>query len=800
MRELSLITENLQSTLIEQIDEATEIYIAVAFVQPSGLRLLMPAFQRAVQRGATIHFLIGDYLYITSPDALDMLLQQLPEAETRLFMSNGRSFHPKAYLFRFSDGTHSVIGSSNVSKSALTTGVEWNVSVRLNEGDPFFEEANEQFFKLFLHEQTVPLQPYTLEDYRKQYEIKAIQLSLSDPLDDSVTEQTMKGKNEAIYDPSATYDIITPRPAQQIALKQLEEMLEDEYDKALVVLATGLGKTYLAAFFSKHFQRVLFIAHREELLIQAKRSFLTVEPDADAAIFNGTVKEVGERFTFASIFTLASPHHLHSFEPDAFDLIVIDEFHHATAPTYERVLHYFEPTFLLGITATPERLDNKDVYALCDGNVAASIHFIDAIRNEWLAPFVYYGIRDPIDYDYISWRNKRYDEQQLLQEQLKDQYALAAYDAWYEHKQTKSLGFCSSVVQANFMSEFFKSKGVAALALHGESPPLERRTAIEQLERGELDIIFTVNLFNEGVDIPSVDTLLFARPTESLTVFTQQIGRGLRLFPSKSHCVIIDLIGNYKNATTKLAVFQQTERELVTFSPSEFDLPEHCSIHFETEVVDILRKMNEMKSPRKQRAIESFLTLQRELGRRPTYLEFHLHGSADSKIVHQDFQSYPNFLYNADVLTLEERHVVETYREWFIEVNKTRMAKSYKMVVLLAMLQRGPKKWREPITAEEIAPFFHEYVMGKEYRKKADFSDRIGKKLQQYDEKKMATHIRNNPFHYWAKSAPSFITWNASYFSFHFPIAEEHETIVYEWTKDICLYRLHTYFERKANS
>jgi len=320
-------------------------------------------------------------------------------------------------------------------------------------------------------------------------------------------------------------------------------------------MATGLGKTYLAAFFAAQFERVLFIAHREEILIKAQQSFKHVHPTKGTGFYNAKEKAANADFVFASIQTLNQQHHLSGFAPDTFDLIVVDEFHHASAPSYMRILDYFKPEFLLGITATPYRLDNKDVFGLCDGNVAISIHFIDAIKQQWLVPFRYYGIYDDTDYSQLRWLGNRYDEEELARVQLRTDMAEKIFQEWIKHKQSRTIAFCSSILQADFLNHHFQQAGFLSISLNGNTPNEERLAARERLNSGKLDIIFTVDLFNEGVDIPRVDTLLFVRPTESLAVFTQQIGRGLRIAEDKDDCVIIDLIGNYRNADMKWGVF-----------------------------------------------------------------------------------------------------------------------------------------------------------------------------------------------------------------------------------------------------
>lgn len=794
MTKLALITKQLQSHLIEAMTEANTIYFVVAFIQKSGVQLIISHLKEASRRGAEIKILVGDYLYITNPDALQLLIDELPEAEIRLFESKGRSFHPKAYLFRYETTCQTFIGSSNLSKSALTTGIEWNVHTELRIDAPFFERAVDQFLQLFFHEQTLSLHTLTLENYRSNYERANATYNLSTQVeaDDFTVDFSPIISEEIITDYK-----LSPRPAQQLALEALQTMREEQYDKALVIMATGLGKTYLAAFFARSFKRVLFIAHREQLLHQAKQSFSNVFPTDEMSIFDGTHKEKDGRFVFASIFTLSAHYHLQQFDRDAFDLIIIDEFHHATATSYERVLNYFKPQFLLGITATPDRLDNQDVYALCDGNVAISIHFIDAIRQGWLSPFHYIGVRDPIDYTTIEWRASRYDETQLLSAQLREEYAETALREWQKYKQERTLAFCSSVAQALAMSEYFNDASYRTVALHGDSTIAERRTMIERLHLGELDAIFTVNLFNEGVDIPLVDTLLFLRPTESLAVFTQQIGRGLRLAEGKSHCVIIDLIGNYRKADLKLAVFSQDQTIPNSFVASDFHLPPDCHIEFDTGVIDLLQMLRTKRSPRKQRALDALRQLRLELGKTPTYLQFHLKANVDSKIVREQFKTYPQFLGYAQLLNEIERQTLTKFEQWFQTLTTTKMTKSYKLIVVLAMLQRGERNWYKPITLQEIAPFFHRYLMAKNYRWQTDLSDKQGEALQQYNEQKIVQLLKQMPIRAWTNSYTE-AKWDGEHFSFSFQPTEEEQRILFNWTHQICEYRLHTYFERKS--
>ncbi|WP_163150679.1 DEAD/DEAH box helicase family protein [Anoxybacillus sp. MB8] len=804
MSKIEFVKSRLIEKLTEQIETASTIYILTSFVMKSGVDIIKEPLKKAAERGADIKICAGDYLYVTQPDALRELIAIHPNIEIRLWKSEGISFHPKAYLFEHENDGYFIIGSSNLSRSALTSGVEWNIGIHKCVEERVFAEVMNEFLTLFYAEQTVQVNAETLKQYEEQYadyhqrhanlvrqwtKLEEVEFML--PIE---TEQ----ETEIIHDEKVPYGSIQPRFAQVEALTQLEATYAEGYDRAMVVMATGLGKTYLAAFFAQKFQRVLFIAHREEILHQAKRSFAQVLPHKTFSIYDGKAKEGQADVVFASIFTLSMKKHLEIFAQDAFDLIVVDEFHHAAAKSYERVLAYFQPKFLLGITATPDRNDYKDVYAICDGNVAYRIDFIEAVQRGWLAPFRYYGVYDDTDYTKIAWRGNRYDEEQLLQVQLREEMAERILQAWEKYKQTKTLVFCSSIRQADFLANYFNEHGYHTVSLHSKQVHITRTEAISLLEKGELDAIFTVDLFNEGVDIPAVDTLLFVRPTESLTIFTQQVGRGLRLHPAKQYCVIIDLIGNYRNADVKLALFDTKKEEKRKQKSTIPVVPDGCVIDFDVRVVHLLEEMRRKRQPRKEKLLIDYYDVKQQLGRRPTYLELHLYGRSVAKEYRDEFKSYVGFLYWADELSEREKEVFLRYESWLVEVERTTMTKSYKMVVLQAMLNRGSSRWHLPMTPNEAAPFFHQYFMEKEYRKRIDFSDGETKRLWQYDEQKVAKLIAKMPMTKWSGSSNGLISFENNVFSLTFSIAPEDEHILYKWTQEICEYRLHVYFERRG--
>ncbi|MFL0201065.1 DEAD/DEAH box helicase family protein [Exiguobacterium acetylicum] len=700
--EAKLTTHHLYDSLVEAIDLAEEVYIVAAFAQKSGVALLVPAFRRALQRGAEIRLLIGDYLHITDPEALAQLLA-LDGLSVRFYRSGGRSFHPKAYLFRNAETGLSIVGSSNISNSALRSGIEWNVHLPQAVAPQILDDAIDAFMDLYLSESTEELNPVVLEAYRQEY---AARQYVAEP--------------EVEYDEGTVVvaQEILPHRVQEEALQALRETMEEGRTRALAVLATGLGKTYLSAFFAGDFTRVLFLAHQKELLLQAERSFQKVNSACQTGFYIGSDRTVTEttEIVFASVQTLAQKRHLEQFATDQFDLIIVDEFHHAAATSYRKIIDHFTPRFLLGLTATPDRMDGADVYAICHHNVAFQMHFTAAIAEGFLTPFHYYGIHDTIDYSQIRRIGRTYDASQLEHRQLDREVADNIYHSWEKHRQTKTIGFCSSIKQAEYLVQVFRDKGTTAFALTGQTT--NRAKYMRAFEQGEIDVLFTVDLFNEGVDIPKVDTLLFCRPTESVAIYTQQIGRGLRLAQDKSHCVIIDLIGNYRNVETKLKLLGTMKESFKRGETEPITPPPGCVIEFDTRALELIHRLRQ-PSQRKLRLIEQYEQIKYELGRRPSYVEIGEYAAVPQGYK-QEWGSYVGFLREHQELSDEEIETYDANRELIEQVEKTIMNRSYKMVVLIAMLERGEEHWMEPITAAEVAPFFYDYLHAEKYRESKD--------------------------------------------------------------------------------
>ncbi|MCY0901281.1 MAG: helicase-related protein, partial [Firmicutes bacterium] len=422
----------------------------------------------------------------------------------------------------------------------------------------------------------------------------------------------------------------------------------------------------------------------------------------------------------------------------------------------------------------------------------------EAIERGWLSPFHYHGIYDDTDYDRVTWLGSHYDESDLYREQIASHMATRVLAVWKTLRGTRTLTFCSSIAQADWFAQTFRRAGVAAASVHSGPRAMDREQAIRAITDGTIAVLFTVDLFNEGVDIPSLDTLLFVRPTESLTVFIQQIGRGLRTCAGKSHCTIIDLIGNYRHADYKLRVFDtRPPSENVTERwAQQIAVPAACEWNLDPRVVDLVRVMASKRSPRKERLREAWLTLQRDLGRSPSYLEFHLYGTVDSQAVRQEYTSWIQFREAMNDLTPDEHDLLERYRGWFSEVESTRMSKSYKMVLLQCMLARGRETWPQPLTPRAAAEPFHAYLSGKPYRQ-ADLEGSAMAHSSAFMEKQISSLIRRMPMTMWAGSSSGWVTMTSEGFAILIDDSPQALSTLYDWTSQICEYRLHVYFERK---
>lgn len=409
---------------------------------------------------------------------------------------------------------------------------------------------------------------------------------------------------------------IEPHEVQNLVLSKLNDTRNEGKKKGLVVIATGLGKTYLSAFDVKQFnpKKALFIVHINEILKQSQNSFEDVLPSKkkEMGFYNGVSKEKDKSILFASIQTLSRKKHLENFKPTEFDYIIIDESHHTAAPTYKKIFDYFKPKFILGLTATPDRMDKKEILPLYDDNVVFEMHQEEAIKKGYLVPFHYYGFKDDIDYSEIYFNGFRYDVNdlnKLLMINKRDEAVISKFREYAIDKKTKkirkTIGFCVSVEHANWCTDKFKQAGYKAVSIHSklDNPDIDvnekdRDKIIKRFREGEYDIAFVVNMFNEGIDIPDVECLLFLRPTESKSIFIQHMGRGLRISPNKENVLILDFIGNYRTAGLVLGGLgynknpSELKKEVKDKKNIYYYDNNGCRVEFEEEVVDIFKKLN----------------------------------------------------------------------------------------------------------------------------------------------------------------------------------------------------------------
>lgn len=599
------------------IDGADQVDLAVAFAMESGVQLVEPWLRDLLSRGGQLRVVIGDYMDVTEPAAL-WRLADLEGAHLRVFEARTGSFHPKAWLFRAADRHGAaIVGSSNLSRTALTSGVEWNL-----HAEDAQDAVATAFETLFAHPQTRPLTPDWIEAYARRRR--------SAPMPDLAQRIVAAEPNAPPPEPHAI---------QASALAALTETRRKGHRAGLVVLATGLGKTWLAAFDSRPFHRILFVAHREEILTQAMSSFRLIRPEARFGRYDGTEKDDDAEILFASIATLGRSPHLRRFAPDAFDYIVVDEFHHAAAASYRGLLDHFAPRFLLGLTATPDRSDGADLLALCGDNLVYHCDLFEGIEAGLLAPFRYLGVPDAVDYDQIPWRSAQFDPAALEAALATEARAQNALEQFLRHRSGPAIGFCCSVRHAEFMTAFFQARGIRAVAVHSAPGSAPRSTSLERLGRGEIDILFAVDIFNEGVDVPEIGTVLMLRPTESVIVWLQQLGRGLRRVEGKQ-LQVIDYIGNHRIFLTKLRALlmagpgdRSLSVKLEQAVAGTLALPPGCSVTYDLTVIETLRALLRPTSDADDLEAR-YADFRLRQGRRPHAVDLHRMGFDPAKTGH----------------------------------------------------------------------------------------------------------------------------------------------------------------------
>ena len=680
--------------LVRSMGKAKSIDIIVSFLMESGVRMLLNELENALDRGARVRILTGNYLGITQPSALYLLKHKLKDrVDIRFYNEKNRSFHPKAYIFHYSEFSDIYIGSSNISRSALTSGIEWNYRFSSKNDFKNYEKFYKTFEDLF-ENHSVVIDDERLKAYSKSWHRPAA------------------AKDLEIYDEEVEEKIVPlfqPRGAQIEALCALENTRDEGADKALVLAATGVGKTALAAFDSKKYERILFVAHREEILKQAMTTFKNIRSDVNSedsyGFFNGTEKIVDKPIIFASVSTLGNSKYLNDtyFKDDYFQYIIIDEIHHGVTDSYKRIVEYFKPEFLLGLTATPERMDGRSIYEICDYNVPYEIPLSEAINKGMLVPFHYYGIYDDsTDYEGLHLVRGHFDENELNKKCINNnkRYDLI-YKYYQKYSSKKALGFCCSRIHAEDMARAFSERGIPSVAVYSDAHgkySKDRSEAIKLLKNGDIRVIFSVDMFNEGVDITSVDMVMFLRPTESPVVFLQQLGRGLRRDKGKKYLNVLDFIGNYENAG-KIRTYimdYKSGNNIDGGGPKLQELPDDCLVDFDMRLIDLFHEMDKRNIKLRELIRGEYIRIKENLGKTPsrmdmfTYMDEEVYQLAISHSKDNPFKNYLKYLEgNGDLIENERILFNGLGREFINLIENTNMTKVYKMPVLMTFYNHG---------------------------------------------------------------------------------------------------------------
>ena len=673
--------------------KANKIDIIVSFLMESGVRMILKDLKAALDRGVQVRILTGNYLGITQPSALCLIKKELGNrVDLRFYNDKDRSFHPKSYIFHYENVGEIYIGSSNISRSALTSGIEWNYRFSSLDDKKNFSLFYDTFVELFENHSLV-IDDDELTKYSKNWHKPAVSKDLA------------KYDNLEEDDDTKVEILFQPRGAQIEALYALEDSRSEGATKGLVQAATGVGKTYLAAFDSAKYERVLFVAHREDILKQAAISFKNVRHSDDYGFFYGKQKDTDKAVIFASVATLGRNEYLTKdfFAPDYFDYMIIDEFHHAVNEQYQRIVKYFKPQFLLGLTATPERMDGKNIYEICDYNVPYVISLKEAINKGMLVPFHYYSIYDETDYSSLHLVKGRYDEKELNETYIGNtkRYDLI-YKYYMKYRSKRALGFCCSRQHAEEMAKEFCKRGMEAVAVYSNADgefSEDRDKAIEKLKKQEIKMIFSVDMFNEGVDIAALDMVMFLRPTESPIVFLQQLGRGLRISKGKEYLNVLDFIGNYEKAGRAPLLLSGGKDlgEKSACNYADIEYPDDCIVDFDMRLIDLFKELEKKSLSVKEQIKQEFYRVKELLdGKVPsrielfTYMDDDIYQYCMKHAKENPFRRYMEFLNEMHELSVDEKVVYSGIgREFLSLIETTDMQKIYKMPILYSFYNDG---------------------------------------------------------------------------------------------------------------
>jgi len=624
------------STILKELESCESFYISVAFVTTSGVAALINTFKSLEEKNVKGKILVSQYLNFTQPEALKRL-SQFKNIELKIVTKENS--HSKGYIFKHTEYYNLIIGSSNLTSSALSTNKEWNMKVSARNSSSIVDKVITEFqddFKIGEIVNETYIKNYE-EIYKKQFLVyKKSEEELSKKIDLE----------------------ITPNSMQTEALENLTK-LRKESNKALIISATGTGKTYLAAFDAKEFnpKKLLFVVHRRTIAEKSMETFQTIFGNTKTmGLYSGQKRELDKDFVFSTVQTISKSNHLRQFDNTFFDYIIIDESHRSGADSYIRLIEYFKPRFLLGMTATPDRTDDKDIYSLFDHNIAYEIRLNKAMEEDMLIPFHYYGVTDLSVNDEILENES--DFKLLTADERVNKIIDKIEFYGSDNGITRGLIFCSKKIEAKELSEKFNQKGYKTVALTGDSSEEERALAIDNLESEDLsiklDYIFTVDIFNEGIDIPKINQIVMIRPTQSAIIFIQQLGRGLRKTNNKYYLTVIDFIGNYKNNyLIPVALYGDTSfnkdkiRKLISEGSSM--IPGESTINFDEITKEkIYASIDSAKMQLLTDLKIDYNNLKSRIGRTPMMIDFVKNEARDPFSFIEYSKSYFNFINKID--------------------------------------------------------------------------------------------------------------------------------------------------------
>ena len=648
------------SYILRELRTCNEFWFSVAFLTKGGLMALINALKNTNENDIKGKILVSQYLNFTQPQALRTLLK-FENIETRIVTD--RDFHSKGYLFKKPEHSNVVIGSSNLTANALSANTELNIAFSAADGSQILTDVLEEFSNEF--ENSTRVDDEFISSYQEIYDqARLASQTPQNPIVEPIVETSQVEETQALMDFTSlkTHTQVTPKTTvyapnnmQQKALSNLNTLRESGASKALLISATGTGKTFLAAFDTRQLsaKKMLFVVHRKNIALKAKVTFEKLFGEKRTyGVFSGPDKNTSADFIFATVQTISKPENYQKFPPNYFDYIVLDETHRAGASSYQPIFDYFSPQFLLGMTATPERTDGYNIFERFDYNIAHEIRLHDAMSENMLSPFHYFGIAD------LTIEDELVDDVSLFSKLASNQRIehIIRHLEFYgtDNEEVRGLIFCSRKEECNLLSRAFNLRGFKTIALSGENSEDDRIDAIRRLESSDaeskIDYIFSVDIFNEGIDIPSLNQVVMLRPTQSAIVFVQQLGRGLRKTNGKEYLTVIDFIGNYQsNYLVPVALYGDTSyskdtlRKLMASGSSL--IPGSSTINFDEITADrIYKAIDQANLQTKKELVKDYTLLKYKLGRVPTMVDFLDHGSRDPQLYVDRSKSFYNFV------------------------------------------------------------------------------------------------------------------------------------------------------------